>query len=734
MSRPVNTAYMKKIFRLQSMVLTVLMACTMVIPGMCQVSVQKENSSAAIGRQLNLMPLPTQVSRENGLFRLDTTFAIAVMGKAGHRIFPYASRILRRLSNRTGLFFDQDYVNPDYGPDSAKMVIHIDHPVKLHLGMDESYQLQVTPQKISLTANTDVGALRGLETFLQLLKSDSTGYYIPAVNIHDAPRFKWRGLMMDCSRHFMTVAVLKRNIDGMAAMKLNVFHWHLSDDQGFRAQSKTFPKLTGDGSDGKYYSQAQIKDIIHYADQRGIRVVPEFDMPGHTSSWFVGYPKLASAKRTYRIQRYFGAFYPVMNPTQKYTYDFISKFLKEMTTLFPDAYFHIGGDEVRGKQWNNNKKIQAFMKAHHLKNNEELQSYFNRHLLKMLTRDHKKMIGWGEILQPGMPHNIVIQSWRGTSAMVKAAKKGYKSILSNGYYIDLVQPTDVLYLNNPLPPGLPLTPEQKKNILGGEATMWAEFVKPGTVDSRIWPRMAAIAEVFWSVHAPDVNIPGGYMTSVPDSIMTPKVRFEVHDMYRRLDIVSNQLEELGLRFKSNYPVMLRRLAGDNDIKALKCFVNTVEPVKIYRRPNERTYTQYSPLTRVVDAARPDSKVVRNFRYLVYNYLHEKNNSADTYKQIEQWLRTWKNNNSDLQETIKKSPILDEISPLSKKLSGISEIGLQALVYKTTSEKAGRDWEMNSMKTLKAANQPLAQVRLMVVKPIEDLVMSVGPHLVNQSNK
>jgi hexosaminidase len=360
--------------RLRILALTLVLAIFIVDSGICQTGEKAENGSAKVGRQLNLMPLPTKLTRDAGQFRLDSTFAMAVEGKAGHRIFPYASRILRRLSNRTGLFFGQDYVTPEYGADSAKMIIKIGHPIKLHLGMDESYHLQINSSKVLLTANSDVGALRGLETFLQLLEADNTGYYLPSVDIQDAPRFKWRGLMIDCSRHFMPVSVLKRNIDGMAAMKLNVFHWHLSDDQGFRAQSKTFPELTGKGSDGDYYSQAQIKDVVHFANQRGIRVVPEFDMPGHTSSWFVGYPKLASATRPYRIQRYFGAFYPVINPTRQYTYDFISRFLKEMTSLFPDAYFHIGGDEVRGKQWNANKKIQAFMKSHNFNNNEELQS------------------------------------------------------------------------------------------------------------------------------------------------------------------------------------------------------------------------------------------------------------------------------------------------------------------------------------------------------------------------
>ncbi len=235
---------------------------------------------------------------------------------------------------------------------------------------DESYTLTVTPQGAALKAPTVVGALRGLETLLQLVAADSTGFYLPAVSITDAPRFPWRGLLVDACRHWQPVEVIKRTLDGMAAVKLNVLHWHLSEDQGFRVESKRFPRLQELGSDGKYYTQQEIVDVVSYARARGIRVIPEFDMPGHTTSWFVGYPEFASAPGPYAIERKFGVFDPSFDPTREEVYRFIDEFIGEMAPLFPDPYWHIGGDEVTGRQWNSNIRIQKFMRTNGLRTND----------------------------------------------------------------------------------------------------------------------------------------------------------------------------------------------------------------------------------------------------------------------------------------------------------------------------------------------------------------------------
>src|SRR5262249_16772396 len=233
----------------------------------------------------------------------------------------------------------------------------------------------------------------------------------PAVTIEDRPRFPWRGLRIDVSRHFMPVDAIKRNLDGMEAVKLNVLHWHLSDDQGFRVEGKRFPKLQQMSSDGQYYTQEQIKDVIAYARDRGIRVVPEFDVPGHTTSWFVAYPELASASGRYEIWRRFGVNDPVMDPSRDHTYHFLDNFVGEMSRLFLDEYFHVGGDEVSGKQWEASPQIRKFKHRHHLSNRHDLQAYFNQRL-HAIVKEHKKiMVGWDEILQAGRPKEGGGQSW-----------------------------------------------------------------------------------------------------------------------------------------------------------------------------------------------------------------------------------------------------------------------------------------------------------------------------------
>jgi hexosaminidase len=220
-------------------------------------------------------------------------------------------------------------------------------------------------------------------------------------------------LTIDVSRHFIPFEVLQRNVDAMAAVKLNVLHLHLSDDQGFRVESKKFPKLQEMGSDGLYYTQNQIRELIAYARDRGIRVIPEFDMPGHSTSWFVGYPELASTPGPYQTERKWGIFDPAMDPTREETYVFLDKLIGEMAALFPERYLHIGGDEVNGKQWNANSRIQKYMRAHSMTTVQELQQYFTARVERIVSKHQKFMAGWDEVLSPAMPKDIVIQTWHG---------------------------------------------------------------------------------------------------------------------------------------------------------------------------------------------------------------------------------------------------------------------------------------------------------------------------------
>jgi len=648
----------------------------------------------------NLMPVPGKLKFTGKKFRINENFKAGITGGSSIRVEKGVNRMLKRLAGRTGLFFENPFVLKGINEDSVDMSVSFADSVKVKLFMDEAYGLNVSENKITLSARSDIGILRGLETLLQLMDSDSAGYYFHGVKINDAPRFPWRGLMIDVCRHFMPIDVIYRNLDAMAAVKMNVLHLHLSEDQGFRIECKTFPKLHLKASDGFYFTQEQIKDIIKYADERGIRVVPEFDIPGHATSWLVAYPEYASMPGPYKLQRGWGIFDPVFDPTKEQTYEFFDEFFKEMTALFPDDYFHIGGDENNGKHWKANERIQKFMNEHGFESTSELQAYFNKKISKILSKYNKNMIGWDEILEPGIPKNIVIQSWRGKEGLIKAARNGYYAILSNGYYIDLIQPTDFHYLNDPLPEDIELTDDEKKYVLGGEATMWSEFVSPETIDSRIWPRTAAIAERLWS----------------------PQHVKNIDDMYRRLETVSFRLEELGVTHIKNYGMMLRRLTNNQDISALKTLVDVLEPVKIYKRNSLRRHFQQSPLTRVVDAARPDQKVARIFRKKVVEFVST--NDIKIRNFIEDKLKIWSNNHSKVEKLSERSPVLNEIIPQSKNLRDISTIGLQAIDFIKNKNVPSAEWIDLAKKIIEKAKLPVAQTELMIVEGIEKLVETV----------
>jgi len=423
--------------------------------------------------RLNLMPVPASVQIQTGRLPITSSFSVAVKNYTDDRLRAGIARMLRRLAGRTVLTVQAHLATDE---SAATMMVQCERAGEIipSLNENESYNLEITDKQARLVAPTVVGAIRGLETFLQLLQGDRDGYYLPAVNIRDQPRFPWRGLLIDVGRHYEPMEVLKRNLDAMAAVKLNVLHWHLTEDQGFRVESKKFPKLHTLGSDGLFYTQDQVREIIAYARDRGIRVMPEFDIPGHSTSWLVGHPELGSAPGPYKIERAAGIFEPALDPTRDQTYKFLDTFLGEMAALFPDAYLHIGGDENEGKQWDRNPQIQTFMKEKGIKDNHALQAYFNQRVLKILQKHGKKMIGWDEILHQDLPKDAMIQSWRGPSSLADAARKGYNGILSAGYYIDLIFPASQHYVADPIPQNTTLTADEAKHVLGGEATMWGE--------------------------------------------------------------------------------------------------------------------------------------------------------------------------------------------------------------------------------------------------------------------
>ena len=663
-----------------------------------------QNNSAELmpPTQLNLMPIPASTQMQPGRLPVTASFSVAVKNYADDRLRAGISRMLTRLAGRTVLTLPADLSMDE---NTAVLVVQCERAGDIvpSLTENESYSLEVTDNQARLIAPTVVGALRGLETVLQLLQSDRDGYYLPGIRIQDQPRFPWRGLLIDVGRHYEPMEVLKRNLDAMAAVKLNVFHWHLTEDQGFRVESKKLPKLHTLGSDGLYYTQDQVREIINYARDRGIRVMPEFDIPGHSTSWLVGHPEMGSAPGPYKIERGAGIFEPALDPTREQTYKFLDTFLGEMAELFPDAYMHIGGDENEGKQWDRNPQIQAFMKEKGIKDNHALQAYFNQRVLKILQKHGKKMIGWEEILHPDLPKDAVIHSWRGPASLAEAARKGYHGILSAGYYIDLVFPASQHYLADPIPQDTTLTTEEAKYVLGGEATMWGEWVSPETIDSRIWPRTAAIAERLWS----------------------PRNVTDVEDMYRRLSVISRQLEELGLTHEKNYGMLLRRLAASDNTGALRTLASIIEPVKEYRRYQMRPQTMLSPLTGLVDIARPDSETARQFAANVDAFLSDAPRFAIYRPNLEHTLAEWLTASRDLGPMIDRSPALQEARPLVSSLADIGEAGLEAITHLSSGDPVTSEWRDAHLALLDEATKPKAALEFVVITSVRKLVIAAA---------
>jgi hexosaminidase len=654
-------------------------------------------------RPLYLMPVPSSVQIGSGQLLVDASFTVGFTGYTEPRLDRAAQRFLRQLSRQTGIPL---LLKPGAAA-KARLVIHTDHASKeiQELGEDESYTLEISATGAKLSAPNPLGVLHGLQTFLQLVDVSPGGFAAPAVTINDKPRFPWRGLMIDSARHFTPLDVIKRNIDGLEAVKMNVFHWHLSDNQGFRVESKKFPKLQEMGSDGLYYSQDEVRDVIAYARDRGIRVVPEFDVPGHSTAWFVGYPELASAPGPYEIERKWGVFDPAFDPANEKVYKFLDQLIEEMAKLFPDHFFHVGGDEVNGKQWDANPKIQEFIKAHDLKNNQGLQAYFNKRLEPIIAKHGKSMVGWDEVLDPTLPKDIVIQSWRGPDALAAAAKQGFRGILSNGYYLDLGWPAARHYAVDPLSGAAAnLSPDEKVRILGGESCMWSEYVNAENIDSRIWPRNAAIAERLWS----------------PQEVIDPA------SMYTRMEVISDRLEWLGLTYKTYYHQMLQRIAGPStpeEFAALETLANIVEPVKDYTREETATVepTSATPLNRVVDAVPLESAAARHFGELVDKFIAASCHDPASEARLRAQFIVWRDNDAILGLMAQRSSLVKEVSATSQDLSTLGAVGLAALDYMTKGQRAPDDWKAQQLSVLLQIQKPKGQLLLMPAPAVQKLV-------------
>lgn len=651
-------------------------------------------------KDMNLMPWPQEITLGNSIIEVKPNFTIVVNQEITERIEVATTKFLRRLSGRTGIFLENGFAFKHSEIKNPSLEITYKRVGNLEINEDESYQLNIFPTKITIEATTDIGVIYALETLLQLVDNNETTYFFPEVIIKDFPRFTWRGLMIDVARHFHPLDVIKRNLDAMASVKMNVLHWHLTDDQGFRVESKTHPKLHLLGSDGFFYTQEQIKDVVKYAGDRGIRVVPEIDVPGHATAILTAYPEIGSKDTIYSIERFSGIFDPTLDPTNEKTYAFLADLFEEIAALFPDKYFHIGGDENEGKHWDENNHIQDFKRKHNLKTNHDLQTFMNIRLDTILSKLGKNLMGWEEIMTDEMPTTALIHSWKGVNEGVKpgsslatAAKNGYNTILSNGYYVDLMQPASEHYIVDPMPKNNTLTSEERKRVLGGEATMWSELATSETLDSRLWPRTAAIAERFWS---------------------SEEIK-DISSMYNRLETISFRLEELGINHIKNKAVILRNITNNQSIEALEVLTKIYEPLKIYTRNKGGTeYKTYSPFTLFADACTADASDAIVFNNLVSDYIETENSAAKN--KILVFLNKWAKNQEQFSKIKVKNPILKSIEPLSKNITRISKDLIKIIETKETSKAS----QQSIKSQLIELEKPLVDVELAILKSLEKL--------------
>lgn len=457
---------------------------------------------------------------------------------------------------------------------------------------DESYRLSIVESGlVEINATAFIGVIRALSTLSQLLVSRNSQPYLPLVEITDSPGLAWRGLLLDVSRHFHPMEHVMKLLDGMEFVKLNVLHWHLSDDQGFRVESKVFPKLHTVASEGEYFTQEQIKTVVREAALRGIRIVPEFDMPAHTGAILLAYPELApESKGPSALPKNWGVLPWVLDPTRDAVYTWIDAFIKEMVTLFPDEYFHIGGDEVPDSVWKE-PNVTSFMKLNRLNGILDLHTHFNKKMAQILGGVNRKMVGWDDITGDWLPKNVTVQIWRSWMPQIsgQVAALGLRSISSAELYLDWTRTIKHYYKQS-------VGHGSVAGRIGGEACMWSEWTSHN-IDNRIWPSLAAIAERFW--HREDVH--GG-----------------VSQMYARIGHVSNALAAIGIPHQRVYDLALNTLLtgkaftygdvlGNSTIPsndAVRRLVNAVQPL------NRVGAGEKHPLIQFPDALRPDSLEMR----------------------------------------------------------------------------------------------------------------------------
>jgi len=501
-----------------------------------------------------IIPQPAEMQALPRAFKITQSTSILVKSRdaQARRVADYLAAWLRE---RTG--FPVTVREPARDESTAGHILLATAGGHTPLGQ-EYYALTVTPKNVSLFAPQPHGLFLGVQTVRQLLPpeaeqakagggSNASIWQIPCVRINDRPRYRWRGMLLDCGRHFMTKDFIKRYIDLLAYHKMNVLHWHLTEDQGWRIEIKKYPRLTeigawrGEGNEryGGFYTQADVKEIVEYAKSRYVTIVPEIEMPGHCVAALASYPELSCTGGPFKVSTRWGVHEDVYCAGNEKTFEFLEGVLTEVLELFPSEFVHIGGDEVPKTRWKTCPKCQARIKAEGLKDENELQSYFIRRIERFLNSKGRRLIGWDEILEGGLAPNATVQSWRGMKGAIAAATAGHDVVSSptSHCYINFPQAPDPtapdwmglitlekIYSFEPTPPEL--TPEQAKHVLGAECNLWTEHAPQERIDGLAFPRLCALAEVAWS----------------------PKERRDWDDFTERLKTHSRRLDALGVKY------------------------------------------------------------------------------------------------------------------------------------------------------------------------------------------
>lgn len=656
----------------------------------------------AVAQPGTLLPVPASRTGRAGTLTLDSGTVVRIAGVRDVRLERAVERFTIRLERRIGASLRRATFAPA-APAAGAIEIHVEGAGMAVQGVEEEerYRLQVSSAGARLSAPTVVGALRGMETILQLVEEARGGARLPALDIADAPRFPWRGLLVDVARHFMSVEQMKRTLDGMAMVKLNVLHWHLSDDQGFRVESRRFPRLHELGSDGQFYTQEEIRELVAYARDRGIRVVPEFDMPGHSTSFFVGYPEFGTRNPPVALRRDWGGSDAIFDPSREETYTFIDQFIGEMVTLFPDAWWHVGGDEVEPGHWRRNAAIERWRVARGLADKGAIQAYFNGRLHAILERHERRMIGWDEVVHPQLPRDVLVHSWRGTEQLAGAVRRGYASILSAPWYLDHMKSAAEYYAADPVPASSTLTEAQRRRVLGGEACMWSEYITEASADSRLWPRLGAVAERLWS----------------------PQAVTDVADLYRRLPILAARLEEFGIRASTHTARTLRARAPGVDVAPVESLLTVLHPPQFGQRIDGRRTTQRDPLDRLVDAAIPDPPGRWATERLVRQVVANRGDPA-ARDSLGALFGRWKRLLPAVRTVAADSPYLAEAVPAATALARVATIGEEALARLRSGTPIPASWRTARGAELRRLAVVHGTLRVAVADAVSRLVAGV----------